>query len=185
LGDLLRLPNLFRERPAESPDNVRGPLLDCVREALSGLLRMREQEGAHLREDLRTRIDRLKTMHGSMLELAPAVVGEYRERLQKRIRELTGGLEPDESRVAAEAAIFAERSDITEELTRLASHLNQFLGLLEGGEPAGRKLDFLIQEMNREANTIGSKAGNAGLSGLSVEWKAELEKIREQAQNIE
>jgi uncharacterized protein (TIGR00255 family) len=187
IKDLLRIPNMIslKQQPEDSLETIREPLLSIVHEALAGLIRMREQEGLHLREDLRNRMNKLKMLHGSMAELAPAAVEDYRQRLHKRIVEWTDGMEPDEGRIAAEAAIFADRSDIEEELTRLASHMAQFLALLDSGEPAGRKLDFLLQEMNREANTIGSKAGHAGLAGLSVEWKAELEKIREQAQNIE
>lgn len=158
------------------------PILD---EAIGNLSAMREKEGASLMLDLR---DRLGMITGFLEEIAvraPAVVLDYQKRLTERIRELIAGVELDESRLLQEVAIMAEKSDITEEIVRFRSHVEQFSGLLTGGDAAGRKIDFLLQEMGREINTIGSKSGDVGIARLVVEIKSELAKLREQAQNIE
>ncbi len=158
------------------------PILD---EAINNLSAMREKEGASLMLDLR---DRLGMITGFLEEIAvraPAVVLDYQKRLTERIRELIAGVELDESRLLQEVAIMAEKSDITEEIVRFRSHVEQFSGLLTGGDAAGRKIDFLLQEMGREINTIGSKSGDVGIARLVVEIKSELAKLREQAQNIE
>ena len=120
-----------------------------------------------------------------MAEIAPQVVVDYRERLRERLRELLQGTTLTEERFLAEVALFADRCSIDEELVRLASHTQQLKDLLHSTEPVGRKLDFLIQEMNREVNTIGAKGSSAHIAGLVVELKSELEKVREQVQNIE
>ncbi|WP_138493116.1 YicC/YloC family endoribonuclease [Paenibacillus pinistramenti] len=159
-------------------------LRQALGQALDGLSRMRLQEGTHLSEDLSQRFERLGTLHAELVRLAPGVVEEYRSRLRSRLAELLDG-SFDEQRFSMEVAIFADKSNIDEELTRLSSHLAQCRNLLSGSEPAGRKLDFLIQEMNREVNTIGSKANHLAIVNLVVEMKAELEKIREQAANLE
>jgi uncharacterized protein (TIGR00255 family) len=116
---------------------------------------------------------------------APEVVVEYRQRLTDRVRELTQGMIIDEARIHQEVAILAEKSDITEEVVRLGSHIGQFMELLAGAEAMGRKVDFLIQEMNREINTIGSKSGDSEISRQVIEIKSELAKVREQIQNVE
>jgi len=148
------------------------------------LLDMRRKEGLHLAADLEARISRLEAIHAELVNLAPQVVSDYRNRLKGRLAELLEGTF-DEQRFAMEVAVFADRSNIDEELTRLASHFAQCRALLQASEPVGRKLDFLIQEMNRETNTIGSKANHLALVNRVVEMKAELEKIREQAANLE
>jgi uncharacterized protein (TIGR00255 family) len=116
---------------------------------------------------------------------APLALEACRDRLAERVQELSRGLPVDEVRLAQEVAYLAERSDITEELVRIRSHLNQFREMLDDSEPVGRKLEFLLQEINREANTIGSKASDAGIAQVAVEIKSELEKMREQVQNVE
>lgn len=159
-------------------------LSEGLEEAIGGLVSMREREGQHLVSDLKQRLDRLVEIHSEMVRFSPEVVKEYRSRLKGRLAELLEG--PfDEQRFAMEVAVFADRSNVDEELIRLKSHFEQCLGLLQASEPVGRKLDFLIQEMNRETNTIGSKANHLALVNLVVEMKAELEKIREQAANLE
>jgi uncharacterized protein (TIGR00255 family) len=186
LKDLMQLPNMFRFREQEADaDAIAGELLATVHEAAGELLSMRETEGMHLESDLRERLRLLRQLEGEIRTLAPRTASEYRIKLRQRMEDLLGQTPIDESRIAAEVAFFAERSDITEELTRLESHFSQMETMLHAQEPVGRKLDFLVQEMNREANTIGSKASHAELSQLTVELKAELEKIREQVQNIE
>lgn len=187
LKDLLQIPDVirFRDRQEDGRERAAEELLACVDEAVAGLAAMRAAEGKNLQADLGKRLDVLKEFHSRARRLAPAVAEDYFAKLKARLKELLDQIPLDESRVAAEAAVFADRSNIDEELTRLESHFTQFGGLLLSEEPAGRKLDFLIQEMNREVNTIGSKANMAELSALVVEMKAELEKIREQVQNIE
>jgi len=133
-------------------------------------------------------LNRLQTVEGLAQQIAaqsPLTLKAGRDRLAERIAELSGGVEVDPARLAQEVAYLAERSDITEELVRLKSHLNQFREMLDRPEPMGRKMEFLLQEFNREANTIGSKANDAGISYLTVEIKSELEKMREQVQNVE
>jgi uncharacterized protein (TIGR00255 family) len=153
-------------------------------EALKDLVEMRELEGEKLRQDLLFHINLFMSTLSSTKAHVPNVMQQYRARLERKIKELTGDT-VDESRILTEIAIFADKSDISEELTRLNSHLVQFTGTLEQTGPVGRKLDFIIQEMNREVNTIGSKANDAEIAAFVVEMKTCLEKLREQVQNIE
>ncbi|ANS75002.1 stress-induced protein [Paenibacillus yonginensis] len=169
---------------AGSQEEWEAVLRQVLGQALDGLSAMRLKEGNHLAEDLLQRFGHLGALHAELVKLAPHVVEEYRVRLRNRLAELLDG-SFDEQRFNMEVAVFADKSNIDEELTRLSSHLAQCQGLLSGSEPAGRKLDFLIQEMNREVNTIGSKANHLAIVNLVVEMKAELEKIREQAANLE
>ncbi|NWF57389.1 MAG: YicC family protein [Syntrophaceae bacterium] len=162
---------------------------ECLRSALEGALSsleaMRREEGAKLREDFLGRLTAIETMVRQIEEKAPLALRACRDRLAQRVQELSGGLEIDETRLAQEVAFLAERSDITEELVRMRSHLSQFRDLLDRPEPAGRRLEFLLQEINREANTMGSKANYASIAHVGVEIKSELEKMREQVQNVE
>jgi uncharacterized protein (TIGR00255 family) len=153
--------------------------------ALAGLEAMRRDEGRKLKEDFLARLSALERSVREIEEKAPLSLKASRDRLAQRVQELSGGLGIDEARLAQEVAFLAERSDTTEELVRLHSHLKQFREMLNSPEPAGRKLEFLLQEINREANTIGSKANDAGISYGVVEIKSELEKLREQIQNVE
>jgi uncharacterized protein (TIGR00255 family) len=169
---------------AIGPEEWETVLLEAVGTALDGLAIMRAREGRHLAEDLLQRLARMEHFLAEVAKLAPTVVGEYRARLRSRLAELVEDAF-DEQRFNMEVAVFADKSNVDEELTRLSSHLAQSRSLLLGSEPAGRKLDFLIQEMNREVNTIGSKANHLAIVNLVVEMKAELEKVREQAANLE
>jgi len=153
--------------------------------ALSALEHMRRREGDALGADLSARLDALEKGVTKIRALAPQVVDGYRDRLAARVAELSRGLAADPQRLAQEVVFFADRTDVVEELTRLASHLSQLRALLSSDAPAGRKFEFLLQEVHREVNTIGSKSQHAGISGEVVEMKAELERIREQIQNIE
>jgi uncharacterized protein (TIGR00255 family) len=188
LIDLLRLPDLvhFKEERQAPSDEVEQELCVCLQEALSGLMLMRQREGDFLLQDITERLEELVRLHAQLQTFAPMVVKEYAIKLSGRIKELLQGQGSiDENRLAAEIALFADRSNVDEELTRLQSHFGQFKQLLGSLEPVGRKLDFLIQEMNREVNTIGSKANHSELSTRVIDMKAELEKMREQIQNIE
>ena len=153
--------------------------------ALSDLDRMRCVEGKALHKDIIKRLQHTRDSHQKIQRRAPLVVRGYFERMQSRVTELLGSVAPDTTRLHQELAQFADRCDVSEELTRLDSHVEQFSTLLKGNEPVGRQLDFLLQEMGREVNTIGSKANDAEISKQVVYVKSELEKIREQVQNVE
>ena len=173
------------EEPSEDVEELWPAILEAVEAALESLIQMRETEGEQLASDLIQRIDRIVLLNKQIRERAPAVVEEYREKLRIRLNDFikNGCLDPE--RLTAEAAVFADRSNITEETVRLESHLKQACACLQDGQPVGRKLDFIVQEMNREINTIGSKANDLEISRLVVEVKSEIEKIREQVQNLE
>ena len=158
------------------------PLLDT---ALEDFNAMRTREGEKLAEDLLQKADHIEELVQAVERQAPKTVSAYRERLEAKLREVLADTSASEERVIAEAAIFADRVATDEETVRLHSHLSQFRKLMEEGSPIGRKLDFLIQEFNREANTIGSKCQDSEIAYLVVELKSEIEKIREQVQNIE
>jgi uncharacterized protein (TIGR00255 family) len=160
-------------------------LSNLLDEAMRTLTEMRAREGESLQKDLTMRLSLIACVLEGIAGRAPQVVCEYQKRLGDRIRELTGAVAIDESRLLQEVAIMAEKSDITEEIVRFRSHIEQFTDLLTIGDGAGRKIDFLIQEMGREVNTIGSKSGDAGISRDVIEIKSELAKLREQVQNIE
>ncbi|MGJ9381352.1 YicC/YloC family endoribonuclease [Salipaludibacillus sp. CF4.18] len=161
-------------------------ILSSVEEAAMELRDMRLKEGQELRDDIIHRIDTLRQFIVKLREYTPVIQKQYRERLQRRVEEFLGGkTEIDEARILTEVSVFAEKADIQEELTRIDSHLKQFISILSDAKVIGRKLDFLVQELNREVNTIGSKSNHLETSQLVIELKAELEKIREQVQNIE
>jgi len=157
----------------------------ALQKALDALVKMREKEGRFLRDDLLKRLKSFSEKVEKIRGHAPEVVKRYQQQLQERIKAAGVELPVDDERLLKEVVFFADRSDITEELTRLDSHLQQFHSNLDSKEPVGRTLDFLVQEMGREVNTIGSKANDATISQTVVQCKAELEKIREQVQNIE
>ena len=146
---------------------------------------MRRTEGAKLYEDVLSRLLAIEENVGMIEERSPKVNDEYRERLFAKLQEVLQDKNIDEQRVLTEAAIFADKTAVDEETVRLRSHISQFRGLLEAKEPIGRKLDFLVQELNREVNTIGSKCNDLTITKMVVEMKADIEKIREQIQNIE
>jgi uncharacterized protein (TIGR00255 family) len=158
---------------------------EALAQALGALEQMRQVEGEAIRADLEARLGLIERWSREVAELSPRSVEEYRQRLAERVAELARGISVDEQRLAQEVAVFAERTDIAEEMTRLASHLDQFRQLIAGSEPAGRRMDFLVQEMHREVNTTGSKSQHAEISTRVVSMKAEVERIREQVQNVE
>ncbi|MFE5319680.1 YicC/YloC family endoribonuclease [Paenibacillus sp. NPDC056579] len=185
--DFLRIPELItmRETAAIPDEEAEQVWKACINDALKQLIRMRESEGGHLAADTTQRVETMASLLEQARILCPQSVQEYALKLRSRIQELIQQPVIDEVRLATEVAIFADRANVDEELTRLQSHFQQCRQLLQSAEPIGRKFDFLVQEMNREVNTIGSKANHAGLTALVVEMKAELEKMREQIQNIE
>ncbi|HTV61393.1 MAG TPA: YicC/YloC family endoribonuclease [Verrucomicrobiae bacterium] len=187
LDHLLRAPGVFQsDEELVEAENI-WPLVDrALKQALEALVKMREREGAHLSEDLAARVATMRKSVEKVQKQAPLTAENYRKQLLERIK--NAGIEnvtPDDERLAKEIVLFADRSDITEELTRLQSHFTQFEDCRKSREPVGRMLDFLAQEMNREINTIGSKANDAIISREVVRLKSELEKFREQVQNVE
>lgn len=159
-------------------------ITSAVQQAGEQLKSMRVEEGLQLKRDILQQIDKLQTAANQVIQYAPLVIQHYQERLQQKMSEFTSGL-VDETRLLNEVAIFVDKADINEEITRLNSHINQVLTTLDSEEAKGRKLDFLLQEMNREVNTIGSKANDSRIAMEVVEMKSLLEKIKEQIQNIE
>lgn len=184
---LLRLPDVLRPRVLPEDPLELWPLIErAARAALESLESMRLQEGAALERDLRVRFAALEVLSGEIAKLAPVVPAAYKAVLEKRLAELLGaGCVADPALVAREVAVFADRCDVSEELTRLASHFVQVVMVLDAGGACGRTLDFLCQELFREINTTGSKANDAEISRLVIEFKAGLEAAREQVQNIE
>lgn len=186
LSQILALPGVLEvEEPEADWEDLQKVLGEAAAQALDDLERMRAAEGARLFSDLQEKIVRLEELQSAVAQVAPQVVEDYRARLSERLRDLLHGTTLTEERFLAEVALFADRCSIDEELVRLGSHTQQLKELLHSTQPVGRKLDFLIQEMNREVNTIGSKSSSAQVAGLVVELKSELEKVREQVQNIE
>ncbi|GFN36347.1 YicC/YloC family endoribonuclease [Tepidimicrobium xylanilyticum] len=187
LSHLLTLPEIIRtERKELDEDEAWNCLMVALDIALDKVMDMRKVEGNTLKEDIISQLLEVKEMIHNIEQRAPLVVEEYREKLRDRIKELLNEeYELDEERLSNEVAFFADRSDINEEVVRFNSHIKQFLEALEEENPVGRKLDFILQEMNREINTIGSKANDLSIGNLIVQIKSYLEKIREQVQNIE
>lgn len=186
LSKVLSLPDVAEIVPGEEDEEALLALGEkAVNLAIDALLKMRLGEGERLKLDLQERIERMEGYAAAIEQRAPGVAEDYRRKLTERIEELVQETEVDRSRLATEIALFADRAAIDEEIVRLKSHLVHFRELLKASEPVGRKMDFLIQEMNRECNTIGSKANDAALTDLVLLCKAEIEKLREQIQNIE
>lgn len=185
-ADFLRAPGVVNlDDTGLDPETAWAAIEPALEAALEQALEMRATEGSHLAEDLENRLQHLEAQRSAIGEIAPARPANYREALLKRLRDAGLELELSDERVVREIALFADRCDISEELTRLDSHFRKFRGFLDGGEPAGRPLDFLCQEIHREFNTIGSKASDAAVAQHVVTAKTELEKIREQVQNVE
>src|SRR5512138_65963 len=173
------------EERAVDVEAAREALRGALAVALDALVAMRAREGEALERDLSARLAHVEALVGRVAELVPAALVAHEARLTERVQELARGVAVDPARLAQEVAILADRTDVTEEITRLRSHVGQVRALLASGEPAGRKLDFLVQEMHREVNTIGSKSHSAEIAAAVVEMKAEVERMREQVQNVE
>lgn len=186
LCNVLRLPDAVTIYEAEEDrDAVTALAREATSIALKELIAMRKAEGEQLQSDLLLHIGAIQALVSDITQRAPLIVQEYRDKLHERVAQLLNEAEIDRARLSTEIALFADRACIDEEIIRLNSHIGQFLQTLEAGEPAGRKLDFIVQEINRELNTIGSKANDAMLTGAVLAGKGEVEKLREQVQNIE
>lgn len=186
LSDITRFNDIFIVRKAEEDEDAVWAAVQAVlAEALSKFVAMRELEGEKLKEDILGRLDAIEAHVSAEEKLSPKTVEAYRARLSAKLADILADRQIDEARILTEAAIFAEKTAVAEETVRLRSHIGQFRQILEQGGAMGRKLDFLVQELNRETNTIGSKAQDIEIAKLVVEIKSEIEKIREQIQNIE
>lgn len=184
---IARYPDIINvEKKEENEEELWQCLEKSLNIAINQLTSMRKEEGSKLKSDLINRLNKTRKFVEEVKERSPIIVQEYRQKLKERIKEISSEeFLLDDSRLAAEVALFADKSNITEEVVRLYSHIEQFKNILNDDDIIGRKLDFLLQEMNREVNTIGSKANDLNISNLVINIKSELEKMREQVQNIE
>lgn len=186
LSSALRLPDVTTiTEEDEDREAVTRLALIAIENAICELKSMRKAEGARLSDSLEHCIKNVEQIEKVIEDRSPAVVEEYREKLKDRIAMLLGDVKLDEARLAVEVAIFADKASIHEEIDRIKSHIKEFYGMLLSSVPVGRRLDFLVQELNREFNTIGSKANDSGIAASVIMAKAEIEKLREQIQNIE
>ena len=186
LSQLVRLPDIFTVRKtADDEEQIWNSVKTVADEAVSKFISMREAEGLKMKEDVLERADIIERLVDEVERLSPISAENYRSKLYSRLCEVLADKNIDEQRIVTEAAIFADKTAVAEETVRLKSHIRQLRDMLALDEPVGRKLDFLIQEFNREANTIGSKAQDIAVTKIVVDLKSEIEKIREQIQNIE
>ena len=183
--EIAKLPDILNSIDSDNDEEIAGEALQCLNMALDSLIEMRKREGENIKQDLLVRIERVQNLVDKIAENSKGIVEEYVSKLEKRVKEILKTDVVDENRIAQEAVIYADKTSIEEELTRLNSHIVQFKELVNSDGPVGKKLDFMIQEMNRETNTIGSKAGSGEITKAVIDLKVELEDIREQIQNIE
>lgn len=186
ISDMTRFSDMFiTKQQEEDKEQVWQMFLECLEPALNDFLSARRREGERLLNDLKEKGEKIRELTLKVEELAPKVVTEYAKKLSERMKELLGDFKADEARLLTEVGIMADRVCINEEIVRLKSHFVELDEILSQDEPVGRKLDFLIQEINRETNTIGSKANDKDITKIVVEMKSEIEKLREQIQNVE
>jgi len=186
LSKLIKLPDIFNiQKTPDDEEQVWNDVSEVTKEALERFVEMRKVEGERLRNDVIQKADAILEMVGRVEVLSPQTVENYRNRLYKKLSEILEDKNIDEQRILTEAAVFSEKIAVDEETVRLRSHISQLKTMLDAHEAVGRKLDFIVQEMNREVNTIGSKAQDLNVTKIVVDMKAEIEKIREQIQNIE
>ena len=186
VSEIVRIPEILSiEKQEEDAKEVTEDVLSVLNMALEGHSQMRLKEGKRLSEDILSRLSTIEKLAATVEERSPECVREYREKLDARMREILESVTVDPQRILTEAAIYADKIAVDEETVRLHSHIDQFREMIKKGGAIGRKLDFLVQELNREVNTIGSKANDLQITSTVVDIKAEIEKIREQVQNIE
>lgn len=183
--EIAKLPDILNSIDSDNDEEITSEVLQCLNMALASLIEMRKTEGENIKQDLLIRIERVQNLVDKIAENSKGIVEEYVSKLEQRVKEILKTDVVDENRIAQEAVIYADKTSIEEELTRLNSHIVQFKELVNSDGPVGKKLDFMIQEMNRETNTIGSKAGSGEITKAVIDLKVELEDIREQIQNIE
>lgn len=185
INEIAKYPDVLEIQNTQDEEKIKKEVIETISIALNNFIEMRQIEGNKMGEDLLNRIEKIKTNIEKISSLSTGLIEEYVVKLKSRVQELLQNQEIDETRLAQEVVIFADKCSIEEEVTRLNSHILQFKSLINSKEPIGKKLDFLIQEMNRETNTIGSKANNLEITNGVIDIKTELENIREQVQNIE
>jgi uncharacterized protein (TIGR00255 family) len=190
LRTILSLPGVIQDRETvlsgnRAPSELAEALKKCLREALESVVQMREREGKALKNEMLGYLGAIREKNDQIRTILPSTVNEYRSRLEERLALLVPPRSLDPQRVAQEIAILVERSDISEEVARMGSHLDQYHQVIEAGKEVGKKLDFLLQEMQREVNTMLSKTGNLEITRLGIAIKADIEKLREQVQNVE
>lgn len=186
IQEILKLPDVLNiQLEQEEEETIWNELEQTLTDAINNFIAMREKEGSKIKEDLENRITFIETMVKNISEISVNLVNDYIQKLEKRINEILQTNSVDETRLAQEVVIYSDKCSIEEELTRLKSHIIQFNDLLNSTTANGKKIDFLIQEMNRETNTIGSKANNLKITNYVIDIKTELENIREQIQNVE
>lgn len=183
--EISKFPDVLNVENVEEQDTICEELLECLELALEKFTKMRNAEGIKIKEDLQNRIKKVEEQIEKIAKNSSSIVQEYIEKLENRVNEILKTDVVDKNRLAQEIVIYSDKCSIEEELTRLNSHISQFKNLIEQNEPVGKKIDFLIQEMNREVNTIGSKSGSIEITNCVIELKTILEDIREQIQNIE
>ena len=185
VNDIAKYPDVLKIQNNQEDEKIKLEVLEVVGKATENLVQMRKTEGSKLAEDLNQRLDNLKVKIEDISKLSTGLIEEYVVKLEERIKEILKNQEIDQTRLAQEVVIYADKCSVEEEVTRLNSHISQFNNLLNSDEAIGKKLDFIIQEMNRETNTIGSKANNLEITNDVIEIKTQIENIREQVQNIE
>ena len=184
--DVMKMPDVLNTKIDETAEEViKDELITCTNEAITNFISMREVEGEKIKEDLEKRINVISEKINKINSISTGLVEEYIVKLEKRVNELLKPNVVDETRLAQEIVIYSDKCSVEEEITRMKSHISQFLSLLDKDNSNGKRIDFLIQEMNRETNTIGSKANNLEITNYVVDIKTEVENIREQIQNIE
>lgn len=186
VSSVARFNDVFDVKHTEEDEEiVRSSVLEVLGEALSGFIAAREREGQKLAADMISRVDLIRNEVIKIEKIAPDTVIEHKNNIEQRIRDLLGDATVDENRLLTETAIYADKLSVNEEIVRLKCHLEEFDRIMDKGDAVGRRLDFLLQEMNRETNTIGSKCNNLEISNIVINIKSELEKVREQLQNLE
>ena len=185
IGDIARYPEVLRIQENQDYEQIKIEILEVLEEAINNLINMKTAEGEKIAKDLEERLNKINKRVDEVSKLSTGLISEYVVKLEERIKKILKEQEIDKSRLAEEVVIYADKSSIEEEITRLNSHISQFKELLNSNEPVGKKLDFIIQEMNRETNTIGSKSGSLEITNNVIEMKTEIENLREQIQNIE
>ena len=185
VNDIAKYPDVLKIQNNQEDEKIKIEVLEVVKNATDNLVEMRKTEGNKLAEDLNRRLDNLNVKIEDISKLSTGLIEDYVVKLEERIKEILKNQEIDQTRLAQEVVIYADKCSIEEEVTRLKSHITQFKTLLNSDEAIGKKLDFIIQEMNRETNTIGSKANNLNITNNVIDMKTEIENIREQVQNIE
>lgn len=183
--DISKFPDVLNIQNSQDDEVIKNEVLEVVKEATGNLVQMRQVEGKRIAEDLLVRLNKIQKEVQKISKLSTGLIDEYIVKLEERIKQVLKEQEIDQSRLAQEVVIYADKCSIQEEVTRLNSHISQFEMLLNSDETIGKKLDFIIQEMNRETNTIGSKANNLEITNSVIDMKTEIENIREQVQNIE